>query len=47
MGENKTQKYRCTVCGAIVIPNPDGSCPLCGAPFEDLVPVDEHGKDIE
>lgn len=41
------QKYRCTICGEIVVPNPDGTCPICGAPFEALVPVDEDGNDIE
>ena len=41
------QKYRCIVCGAIVTPNPDGTCPVCGAPREMLVPVDENGNDIE
>ena len=40
------QKYRCIVCGAIVTPNPDGTCPVCGAPREMLVPVDENGNDI-
>ena len=44
--ETKAKKYRCTVCGAIVTPNPDGSCPLRGAPFELLVPVDDDGNDI-
>jgi rRNA maturation endonuclease Nob1 len=46
MAEKKVQKYRCTICGAIVIPNPDGSCPVCGAPGDMLVPVDEDGNDI-
>ncbi len=41
------QKYLCKVCGMIVTPNPDGSCPICGAPFEMLVPVDENGNPIE
>ncbi len=40
------QKYRCLACGQIVIPNEDGSCPICGAPFEMLVPVDDDGNDI-
>ncbi len=44
--EGKVQKYRCLVCGEIVVPNEDGTCPICGAPFEDLVPVDEDGNDI-
>jgi rubrerythrin len=46
MAEKKVQKYRCTICGAIVVPNPDGSCPVCGAPGDMLVPVDEDGNDI-
>ncbi len=45
--KKKVQKYRCKVCGAIVIPNPDGSCPVCGAPKEMLVPVDDEGNDIK
>lgn len=44
--EGKVQKYRCLVCGEIVVLNEDGTCPICGAPFEDLVPVDENGNDI-
>lgn len=45
--KKKVQRYRCKICGSIVIPNPDGSCPVCGAPFDMLVPVDENGNDIE
>lgn len=45
--EKKVQKYRCKICGMIVEANPDGSCPICGAPGEELVPVDEDGNDIE
>ena len=33
--ENK--KYVCKICGQIVKPLPDGSCPVCGAPREMLV----------
>ena len=40
------QKYRCLLCGEIVIPNEDGSCPICGADADQLVPVDEDGNDI-
>ena len=40
----KVQKYRCMACGEIVVPNPDGSCPVCGAPAELLVPVDERKR---
>ena len=39
MAEN--EKKRCLACGEIVEPNPDGSCPICGAPAEMLVPVEE------
>lgn len=45
--KKKVQRYRCTVCGAIVVPNEDGSCPVCGAPKEMLVPVDDDGNDIQ
>ena len=31
-------KYRCAICGQIVTPLPDGSCPICGAPKEMLKP---------
>ncbi len=40
------QKYRCLVCGQIVVPTEDGVCPICGAPMEMLVPVDEDGNDL-
>lgn len=45
MADN-VQKYRCKVCGAIVEPV-DGVCPICGAPMDLMVPVDEDGNDIE
>ena len=31
-------KYKCALCGQIVSPLPDGSCPICGAPKEMLKP---------
>lgn len=31
-------KYRCKLCGQIVKPLPDGSCPICGASKEMLEP---------
>ena len=35
-------KYKCALCGQIVTPLPDGSCPICGAPKEMLKPyIDE------
>ena len=43
----KVQKYRCLVCGMIVEANPDGSCPICGADKDSLVPVDEDGTNQE
>ncbi len=46
MEEKKVQKYRCQICGMIVEANPDGSCPICGADKDMLVPVDENGNDI-
>lgn len=39
MAESK--KYRCKICGQLVEPLPDGSCPICGAPSEMLVPADD------
>lgn len=37
-----TKKYLCTVCGQVVTPNEDGTCPICGAPFELLEPVEDE-----
>ncbi len=39
------KKYRCMMCGQIVVPNEDGSCPFCGAPKECLVPLEEENKE--
>ncbi len=39
------QKYRCKICGQIVTPLPDGSCPICGAPSDMLVPVSDSDED--
>lgn len=36
------KKYRCQICGEIVTPLPDGTCPVCGAPFENLDPLPEN-----
>ena len=44
--EKKVQKYKCLLCGEIVVPNEDGTCPICGAGPEDLVPVDDDGNEI-
>lgn len=41
------KKYRCTVCGQIVEVEEGEPCPICGADFSLLVPVDENGNDIE
>lgn len=38
-------KYLCKMCGQIVEPLPDGSCPVCGAPREMLVPVADEDDD--
>ncbi|HOC80374.1 MAG TPA: radical SAM protein [Bacilli bacterium] len=38
------QKYRCLRCGQIVVPNEDGTCPVCGAPKEKLRPLPEPAK---
>lgn len=39
------KKAHCQVCGQVVTPAPDGSCPICGAPKEMLVPL--RDKDEE
>ncbi len=39
------KKYRCKICGQIVTPLPDGSCPICGAPVEMLVEVDDADEE--
>lgn len=39
------QKYRCKICGQVVEPLPDGSCPICGAPKEMLVLVREDEEE--
>ena len=41
----KEQKYVCKMCGQTVKPLPDGSCPVCGAPKEMLVPVQDQDED--
>jgi len=41
------KKYRCTICGQIVEVEEGEPCPICGADFSLLVPVDENGNDIE
>ena len=43
--EEKVQKYKCLVCGEIVVPV-DGVCPICGAGEDMLVPVDDDGNEI-
>lgn len=40
-------KYRCKICGQVVTPLPDGSCPICGAPAEMLVLVHDKDEDEE
>ena len=41
----KEQKYVCKMCGQTVKPLPDGSCPICGAPSEMLVPKPEQDEE--
>lgn len=41
----KPMKYRCKICGQLVKPLPDGSCPICGAPHEMLVPAHDADDD--
>lgn len=44
----KEIKFRCKLCGQLVKPNPDGSCPLCGAPKDLLVFVrDQDDEEFE
>lgn len=43
----KEQKYRCKICGQIVTPLPDGSCPICGAPKVMLVPQGNSDDDYD
>ena len=38
-------KYRCKICVQVVTPLPDGSCPICGAPAEMLVLVQDRDDD--
>jgi rubrerythrin len=42
----KPKKYKCLICGQIVEPNEDGTCPICGAGEDMLVPVDDDGNEI-
>lgn len=39
------QKYVCNMCGQVVTPLPDGSCPVCGASKEFLVPVQDEDEE--
>lgn len=39
------QKYICKMCGQIVKPLPDGSCPICGAPSEMLEPYADSDEE--
>lgn len=40
-----TEKYRCKICGQLVTPLADGSCPICGAPREMLVLEQDRDED--
>ena len=44
-GDNMNDKYLCKMCGQIVEPLPDGSCPVCGAPREMLVPAPDQDEE--
>ena len=39
------RKYRCKVCGQVVKPAPDGSCPLCFAPKSMLTQIRDADDD--
>lgn len=39
------QKYRCKICGQVVKPLPDGSCPVCGAPKEMLIKIEDEDEE--
>lgn len=39
------QKYICKLCGQIVTPLPDGSCPICGASSDMLEPYQDKDED--
>jgi len=41
----RIQKYRCKICGQLITPNPDHTCPLCGAPKEFLIPIRDKDDD--
>lgn len=36
------KKYLCKLCGQVVEPLEDGSCPVCGASEDMLEPVEEE-----
>ncbi|MCQ2796422.1 MAG: hypothetical protein MJ213_03865 [Bacilli bacterium] len=36
------KKYRCKVCGQMVEVNEGENCPICGAAFSELEPVDDN-----
>ena len=46
MAEEKVQKYKCLICGEIVVPE-NGDCPICGAGEDMRVPVDDDGNEIK
>lgn len=35
------KKFRCQICGQVVEVNEGEPCPVCGADFEMLVPIEE------
>ena len=38
------KKYRCLLCGEIVEVEEGQPCPICGADFENLEPVEDNSK---
>lgn len=39
------EKFKCKICGQIVTPLPDGSCPICGAPEDMLTKVSDQDEE--
>lgn len=39
------EKKLCKLCGQIVTPLPDGSCPICGAPAEMLADAPDQDEE--
>ena len=39
------KKYRCSLCGQVVEVNEGESCPICGATFDQLIPLDDKQEE--